>query len=304
MQSKAIENFFNSASRRNRLIVWGVGLSVVALLSTFRIATDAEFAFFSAAIIPLMAVTWVGGRKDGLWFSVIVAVMWVASDLLTDRQFSAYWIPVLNALTLLGVYSLVAFLTSKVIVLLAREREFAVQDALTGLMNRRALFEVGEAEADRHRRYGHTLAVAFLDLDNFKQLNDDKGHVAGDKALEAVAMALRRAVRKTDRIARFGGDEFAVLLPEIGYDNAVDAGAKIAAAINLSLAEFSPVSVSVGVAWFDDAGLGFPAMLKAADDLMYDIKQEGKHGMKAQRFTRPGASSPTNQGPPVSTLIS
>lgn len=294
MQSKAFKDFFNSASRRNRIIVWGVGLFVVALLWILRVVTDAEFAFFSVAIIPLLAVTWVGGLKHGLWFSGIVAAMWAASDLLTDRQFSAEWIPALNALIRLAVYGLVAFLTSKVLVLLSRERELAIHDPLTGLMNRRALFEVGEAEADRHRRYGHTLAVAFLDLDNFKKLNDSQGHEAGDKALEAVALALSRTVRKTDRVARFGGDEFAVLLPEINYDNAVDAGAKFASAINLTLEKFSPVSVSVGVAWFDDAGIGFPAMLKAADDLMYAIKQEGKHGMRAQRFTGQSAISPTD----------
>ena len=294
MQSKAFKDFFNAASRRNRLIVWGVGLFVVGLLWTLRIVTDAEFTFFSAAIIPLIAVTWVGGLRDGLWFSAIVALMWAGSDLLSDRQFSAELIPVLNALTRLAVYGLVAFLTSKVRLLLSRERELAIHDPLTGLMNRRALFEVGEAEADRHRRYGHTLAVAFLDLDNFKKLNDSKGHVAGDKALEAVATALKGAVRKTDLVARFGGDEFAVLLPEIEYDNAVDAAAKIAAVVNLSLAKFSPVSVSVGVAWFDDAGIGFPAMLKAADELMYDIKKEGKHGTRARCFTSQSAISLTN----------
>lgn len=294
MPSKAFKDFFNTASRRNRLIVWGAGLFVVAFLWTLRIVTDAEFTFFSAAIIPLICVTWVGGLRDGLWFSAIVAGMWAASDLLSDRQFSAEWIPVLNALTRLAVYGLVAFLADKVRLLLSRERELAIHDPLTGLMNRRALFDVGEAEANRHGRYGHSLAVAFLDLDNFKKLNDSMGHEAGDKALEAVATALKRAVRRTDRVARFGGDEFAVLLPEIEYDNAVDAAAKIAAAVNLSLKKFSPVSVSVGVAWFDDAGIGFPAMLKAADELMYAIKKEGKHGTRAQRFTSRSATSTTN----------
>ncbi|MBK7767906.1 MAG: GGDEF domain-containing protein [Sulfuritalea sp.] len=97
-------------------------------------------------------------------------------------------------------------------------------------------------------------------------------------------------MRKTDLVARFGGDEFAVLLPEIEYDNAVDAARQIAALL-ISLAGILAVSVSVGVAWFDDAGIGFPAMLKAADELMYDIKKEGKHGTRARCFTSQSAIS-------------
>lgn len=166
-----------------------------------------------------------------------------------------------------------------------REQEIASHDALTGLLNRRGFFDAGKTEVDRSRRYGHPLAVAFLDLDNFKRLNDSQGHEAGDKALKAVAAGLQGSMRTTDRLSRLGGDEFAVLLPEIGYDAATETGNKIATAAGEALKEFSPASASIGIAWFDNAENDFPAMLAAADSLMYKIKQEGKHGIRVERFT-------------------
>lgn len=84
-------------------------------------------------------------------------------------------------------------------------------------------------------------------------------------------------------MARIGGDEFAVLLPEIDYDVAAEAGQKIAAAVDTAMKEFPPVSASVGVAWFENTKSGFHAMLGAADALMYEIKRDGKHGVRTQR---------------------
>lgn len=133
--------------------------------------------------------------------------------------------------------------------------------------------------------------MAFLDLDDFKRLNDSQGHEAGDRALTAVAKSLAGSLRNTDRLARLGGDEFAVLLPEISHAAAIEAGHKIAAAADVALKQFPPVSASIGIAWFESTESDFPAMLDAADSLMYAIKQEGKHGMRVERFPMTGAKT-------------
>lgn len=158
--------------------------------------------------------------------------------------------------------------------------EHATQDALTGLKNRRAFFEASAAEVERSKRYGHPLTVIFLDLDNFKQLNDTKGHDTGDAALKAVAGALQGALRLHDLVARLGGDEFAVLLPETDYDASVEIGRKIYTVLKSALHDFSPVTGSIGVIWFRDANLTFPAMMKAADELMYEAKEGGKDNIR------------------------
>lgn len=269
---------------RLRLAAWFVGAVTIAALGFLRTATDAEYIFASAAILPVAVVAWIGGRRDGIILSLLAAIMWTSADTFSQRQFSAEWIPFVNGLTHFVTNAFVAHLTVRVRTLLEREREIASHDALTGLLNQRAFFEAGDAEANRSRRYGHPLAVAFLDLDDFKRLNDSQGHEAGDRALKAAAKGLHRSLRNTDRLARLGGDEFAVLLPEISYDAATNAGNKIAAAMQAALKEFPPISASIGVAWFESAAGDFPAMLEAADALMYEIKKAGKHGMRIQRF--------------------
>ncbi len=281
---------------RLRALAWFVGLVSIAALGFLRTATDAEYAFASAVIIPVVFVAWIGDRKAGMVFSLLAATMMLASSsLLAERQFSVWWIPYINALTRFATYAFIVHLVVMVRTLLEREREIASHDALTGLLNRRAFFEAGNAEADRSRRYGHPLAVAYLDLDNFKRLNDRQGHEAGDRALQAVAKRLVGSLRNTDRLARLGGDEFAVLLPEISHDAATEAGHKIAAAAGAALKEFPPVSASIGIAWFERAEGDFSAMLDAADSLMYKIKQEGKHGMRVERFASHGPSQPPEE---------
>lgn len=144
--------------------------------------------------------------------------------------------------------------------------------------------EVGALEVERSRRYSRSLAVVFIDLDNFKQLNDTKGHDTGDQALKAVVKALRGGLRSTDQVARLGGDEFAALLPEVGNDEAMQTLHKVFAEMNHSLKPFSPVATSVGMVWFETADRSFAEMLQAADELMYQVKASGKGNIRTQSF--------------------
>jgi len=279
-------NFLLSAVRGGwRLwVAWIVCIGTVLLLGALRLATDAELVLASLALLPVLVIAWIAGRTQGLLAAILASAMWAVGDLSATHQFSAPWIPWVNAATHLMTYGLVALLAAQVRGQLQREHEQASQDALTKLANRRAFLEAGAGEVERSKRYGHSMAVIFLDLDNFKQLNDARGHAAGDAALQATARALLGALRSSDQVARLGGDEFAVLLPEIGYDAAVEAGHKVSLAINKSLKQFAPVTVSVGVAWFDNGKHSFATMLKAADELMYEVKQGGKNDMRAKRF--------------------
>lgn len=289
MYPTVINSFAQARTPQQRLAIWFVGLIAIAALGFLRTASDAEFAFASAAIIPVVAVAWLAGRGAGIALSLLAATMWASSDLLAGREFSVWWIPYINAITRFATYAFITHLVVMVKTLLEREREIASRDALTGLFNRRAFFDAGNAEVSRSRRYDHSLAVAFLDLDNFKRLNDSQGHEAGDRALKAVAGCLVGSLRGTDRLARLGGDEFAILLPEIGYDAVTEAGNKITIAAGKVLKEFPPVSASIGIAWFESAERDFPAMLAAADSLMYEIKQGGKHGIRIERFATSGS---------------
>ncbi|RFC34053.1 MAG: diguanylate cyclase (GGDEF) domain-containing protein [Candidatus Nitrotoga sp. SPKER] len=265
-------------------IVWVICVSVFFLIIKFRIATYAEFDFASLAVLPVLVITWISGKKNGLIMAVLASTISLVGDIASERQYSFQWIPWVNALTHLMTYSLVALLANQVRLQFEREHERATRDALTGLHNRRAFLEAGTLEVERTKRYAHPLAVIILDLDDFKQLNDTKGHEAGDAALRATAIALRSISRSSDRVARLGGDEFAVLLLEIGYEAAIEAGRKISTAVDTALHGFPPVKGSIGIAWFGEADRPFPAMLKAADELMYEVKKNGKGNVRSRHF--------------------
>jgi diguanylate cyclase (GGDEF)-like protein len=169
-------------------------------------------------------------------------------------------------------------------------RQAAFHDALTGLPNR-ALFddrlEHGLAEAKRH---GWTLAVMFVDLDQFKVVNDSLGHDAGDRVLQAVARRLRENTRGEDTISRHGGDEFLCLLMDVGDEKSVAmiAGKLIQAIqvpcrVSVGGTEIdAPVSASIGISIFPKDGTTADALVKKADETMYRAKRAGSGYLFAQ----------------------
>jgi diguanylate cyclase (GGDEF)-like protein/PAS domain S-box-containing protein len=155
----------------------------------------------------------------------------------------------------------------------ARLRHMADHDALTGLHNRRRF----EEELDRHiargRRYGMSGALLLIDLDDFKRVNDSFGHRAGDSVLTAVAVVLRHRLRESDMLARFGGDEFAVLMPVGCIGEATELAELLRAAIEADVpTPAGPLSASVGIALFGDLSTA-DEMLSRADDAMYAEKR-------------------------------
>lgn len=256
------------------VVAWTISLALLMLLAYLRMATAAEFTFASLAILPVLFIAWVGGRKCGMVIAGLATSIWLIGDITSAKHFSAEWIPWVNAAVRMMNYALVAFLATKLRQQYDKEHEYASIDPLTGIANRRNFFEIGEHEVQRARRYQHSLAVVFLDLDNFKKLNDSLGHAKGDAALLATAQTLKSALRASDHIARIGGDEFAVLLPEIEYDAAVETGRKLVNTINAAMHGFGSVSCSLGLVWTCAPEEDFSSILRAADHLMYGVKHQ------------------------------
>jgi diguanylate cyclase (GGDEF)-like protein/PAS domain S-box-containing protein len=157
----------------------------------------------------------------------------------------------------------------------AQLRELADHDPLTGLLNRRGFDKALDAHVERARRYGDDGAVVMLDLDEFKQINDTRGHHAGDQLLVAVATLLTGRLRASDVVARFGGDEFAILLPHVGRAEAALIADQLVAGVRAEL----DVTISLGIAIVGGAGRGAAAdLLIAADRAMYEAKSAGRDG--------------------------
>jgi diguanylate cyclase (GGDEF)-like protein len=174
-------------------------------------------------------------------------------------------------------------------------RVLAYQDPLTGLLNRRVMEAVLKREFYRARRYAKPLSVAFLDLDDFKKVNDHYGHDRGDELLKHLADQLNHVSRDSDVVARFAGDEFVVILPETTADNAETLLQRLQDNLGghpLAIGEDSlPVSISFGVASSEDPAMGSPeTLLKKADEKLYRAKSL-QRSSKVRRLKAPRPES-------------
>lgn len=159
-----------------------------------------------------------------------------------------------------------------------RLEEEAITDILTGLKNRRAFQESMGEEIHRAKRYRHALTVAMLDLDGFKQFNDTRGHVEGDRVLRIVGRILSEAVREVDEVARYGGEEFVIIFPETGLSEARGILERIRRDIEYSFrGEHPTLTISAGLAGFPEEVSAPEQLVEAADKALYQAKRLGKN---------------------------
>jgi diguanylate cyclase (GGDEF)-like protein len=235
-------------------------------------------------LLPVIIVSWYSGRRAGNLFSLLCVLGWMVADL-SMRLGTPFWAELFNDFVRLSVLLIVVLMASRLRIALDREHDMARRDTLTGLANRRAFYELGEIEAERSRRYGRPFTALFFDLDNFKAVNDSKGHDEGDRLLKTVAEILHSRLRTTDICGRLGGDEFAVLLPETGEKAAAIFAAELRASLIEAMEKHGwPVTFSIGVATFNTMPASLDQLIEKADSLMYLVKQGGKNAIRQEVY--------------------
>lgn len=204
----------------------------------------------------------------------------------------------LNLALLFGFIALGMMLTGGmcgmvVMRLVVRLQHLSVHDQLTGVLNRRGVEAAIAAEHEGLRRHGRRFALLLLDIDHFKQVNDDHGHAAGDAVLAGVARTLKQAARVVDRVGRMGGEEFCVLLPDTGRDGALQAARRLLEAVRTASysAPSQPalgVTVSIGLVLADDRDEAIDALWRRVDAALYTAKDGGR-----DRFAEAGSGAAT-----------
>lgn len=240
--------------------------------------TGSEISFSIFYLAPISLASWSLGRVSGQMLAILSAIVWLAVDYTAGNVYSHSLIPLWNGGVRLGFFSIITHLLATLHKSLEREKELARADSLTGLMNTRAFTEHASQFLALAARHGRPTVVGYIDLDNFKTLNDSLGHSEGDRVLKSVAEALRGSFRRSDLLARLGGDEFAVLLPDADFATAQSAFSKSRKHVLEVIASHGwPIGISIGVAVFERVPATVDDALRAADALMYRVKAQGKN---------------------------
>jgi len=269
----------------SKLMLLAIGAGILAFVAWLDWVSGPAYSFAIFYLLPIYFVTWYLGAGAGMGFS-FVSVLTMAVIDLHSIPFSKWG----RILTLDRAGKLVFFLVTTLLLSRLREvyqheREASRIDPLTGIANRRAFFDFAERERIRSARYLRPITIAYIDVDDFKQVNDRLGHGTGDVLLTEIAQTLRQNIRETDMVARMGGDEFILLLPEADQSAARTVIHKVHELLLDLVRELNmPISFSIGAVTFRSPVASADEMVRAADSVMYSAKNKGKDGVEFRMY--------------------
>jgi diguanylate cyclase (GGDEF)-like protein len=268
---------------QSRLVLISLILSLIGLITLLDTQVPPEVFLAIFYFVPVYIASWFIGRQAGILASLASAASWLLVSYEQGFDQLHCLIPYCNAGAALVFFLSTTYILSALREALLKAEKLACVDALTGVTNRRHFVELANLELNRALRHQSHLTLAYLDVDNFKALNDQFGHTVGDQVLKLVAQTIKDQLRQSDVIARLGGDEFAILLPETDYESAAIALRRIQLVL-LSLMQQHgwATTFSIGAITFTRSPSSVEFMLDQADRLMYHSKHRGKNRLHHQ----------------------
>ncbi len=264
--------------RRSPSFLFTLGLLLVILQGLINYWAGPDLSFTLFYLLTISFVAWLVGRRAGMFMACISVLSYFTTEKLIAHFAAQPYLPYLNATTRLVAFLFVAYFISALRHSLEQERELARTDDLTGLLNRRSFMEIAQQEINRARRFRHPFTVAYMDVDNFKAVNDQHGHSTGDAVLRELSQTIQQNLREIDVIARLGGDEFVILMPETDDAAAETVVQRMHQQLTAVVARGQwPISFSIGVVTWTTPPRTVDFMLKRADDAMYAVKNDGKN---------------------------
>jgi diguanylate cyclase (GGDEF)-like protein len=253
-----------------------IGLICAGGVGAFDLLAPGEVSHSFLYILPITFVAWFAGLRLGLALSLLSSALWSVNNLV-GSLFISFW----NIGSTLIFFTVSAAVVNKFRSMLTNEKILARTDPLTGAKNLRAFSELVEYDMLRAQRDHSTFSLAYLDLDNFKQVNDICGHSAGDELLTAIVSEIVVNLRKTDVVGRLGGDEFAIFLP----DTDQPAAQVVLQKVNQELTKLMvnaecPTTFSMGVLTCKEGIQSLDKLIHYADTLMYEVKRSGKNNIR------------------------
>jgi diguanylate cyclase (GGDEF)-like protein len=271
---------FKALGNRVRVFWIVANLALVGTLGFIDFLTGNEFSISLFYLIPIYLSAWYVNGNAGMFTSVLCVATWGAADYFVGMDYSNPVIYFWNTLIRLGFFMITTFLVSELHKTQKEVVNLARTDYVSGVINSRYFHELLKVELDRSRRYKRVFTLVYLDLDNFKQVNDRFGHDEGDGLIRFIADELRSQLRNTDVVARLGGDEFGILFPETGQMESKTVMSKIHENLTRQLNQKFPfVTFSAGAVTYIALPNSTQEVIKIADELMYSVKNDTKNGI-------------------------
>lgn len=276
----------NMFEGRSRLFWIITGAVLVMVLGIADYLTGNEFSFSLFYLIPITITAWYSNRPMGIFVSILSAMTLLIADFYAGKDYSHPIIYFWNTLIRFGFFFVVTYLMSELHQTQKEMEALSRTDYITGLFNSRHFHEILQSELSRSKRYERAFTLVYLDLDNFKLVNDKLGHDEGDRLIKLIADDVKGQLRNTDIIARLGGDEFAILFPETGQQEAEAVMSKVYSHVIGLLREKYPfVSFSAGGVTYIAIPNSCTETIKIADQLMYSVKNSTKNGIRYSLYT-------------------
>jgi diguanylate cyclase (GGDEF)-like protein len=270
-------------------VLCALGLILCVGGADYLTRTDVSLILFYLA--PIGFGTWFASLRGGIGLACASALVSTGADVLWRHQHAPHDVAlpalVWNGLMLLGTAVALVLVLAALKSRLVGEELLARTDALTRIANRRAFIEAATLELERARRHGRPLAVAYVDCDDFKLVNDRLGHAEGDALLVTAAQTLRGATRAVDAVARLGGDEFGLILPETDAPMAEALLTRLRATLLAATTRHGGwnVGFSIGAAVFLAPPADVDELMARADELMYAAKRRAKGSLQVGVFS-------------------
>lgn len=269
--------------KQSKLFLITLGFLLLLLIGVLDYLTGTEISVVVFYLLPVALVTWYFGRWTGFLMSTVGAIIWYMANL--KMHYSHSFVPYWNEFMRLAWFAIFVFILSAFKNAMEHEKKQARIDTLTGIGNTRFFYESANIEISRASRYKHSFTLAYMDVDNFKFVNDRFGHSSGDNLLRLLAETAKNNIRESDVIARLGGDEFAILMPETGYESAQIVISRVQKSL-LDAMQMNgwPITFSIGVATFIRRPNSVDEIVKTTDELMYSVKNNGKNSTRHEMF--------------------
>ena len=258
-----------------------MGIISIGLIGFLDYLTGNELAFSLFYLLPITSATLASGRRAGLVMSFLSALTLLAAEIAAGQNYSHPFAYILNTLIRTLFYGVVAYLIGELQKLRKEEQLAARTDFTTGAINARYFNELLQMEISRIRRYPHPITLVYMDVDNFKLVNDLFGHKMGDEVLRCIVSELKSQLRSTDTVARLGGDEFVLLLPSTRQADARLVVSKIYANLLEKMKQRNwPVTFSMGAVTCEFSPYSAEQLVNIADEVMYEVKNSTKNDIR------------------------